>query len=171
MKHCAQPSNTRGPGKAEKFWRIPYMIILLGPDILVRALAWICNPAKNNLALHVCILILGDKKYWVLPNTVRAEGETMREAAERALRAHCGPHLPFSVLGHAPLTFYKYKYPRRYRESSQRQGAKAGLRIRMDSLYADPVPDPSFLKVIYPSFSKNIFIWFRFFWLRITFSR
>jgi hypothetical protein len=94
----------------------------------------------------------------------------MRETAERALRAHCGPHLPFSVLGHAPLTFYKYKYPRRYRESSQRQGAKAGLRIRMDSLYADPVPDPSFLKVIYPSFSKNIFIWFRFFWLRITFS-
>ncbi len=62
----------------------------------------------------------------MLPNTVRAEGETMREAAERALRAHCGPQLPFSVLGHAPLTFYKYKYPRRYRESSQRQGAKAG---------------------------------------------
>jgi hypothetical protein len=55
----------------------------------------------------------------------------MREAAERALRAHCGPHLPFSVLGHAPLTFYKYKYPRRYRESSQRQGAKAGLRIHI----------------------------------------
>jgi hypothetical protein len=58
----------------------------------------------------------------------------MREAAERALRAHYGPHLPFSVLGHAPLTFYKYKYPRRYRESSQRQGAKAGLRIRVHCL-------------------------------------
>jgi large subunit ribosomal protein L46 len=85
-------------------------------------------------------IALCDKKYWVLPNNVRAEGETMREAAERALRAHCGPHMPFSVLGHAPLTFYKYKYPRRYRESSQRQGAKVFVyKAYLTAAFGDPV--------------------------------
>ena len=48
----------------------------------------------------------------------------MRGAAERALQSQCGQQLRFSVLGNAPLSFYKYKYPRRYRESSQRLGAK-----------------------------------------------
>jgi hypothetical protein len=51
----------------------------------------------------------------------------MRETAERALHQHCGSRLTFAVLGNAPLSYYKYKYPRTYREENQRLGAKVFL--------------------------------------------
>jgi hypothetical protein len=64
----------------------------------------------------------------------------MRETAERALQTHCGSRLKFSVLGNAPLSFYKYKYPRRYRETSQRQGAKVFIyKAYLSSSYDEPV--------------------------------
>ena len=47
----------------------------------------------------------------------------MRVSAERAL-AQLGGQVPFQILGNAPLAFYKYKYPKKYRDMEQREGAK-----------------------------------------------
>jgi large subunit ribosomal protein L46 len=64
----------------------------------------------------------------------------MRETAERALNQHCGSSLTFSVLGNAPLSFYKYKYPRSYREANQRLGAKVFLfKAYLTSAFGDAV--------------------------------
>ncbi len=48
----------------------------------------------------------------------RTDGESMRETAERAVQSLCGPNIKFQVLGNAPLSFYKYKYPQKYRENN-----------------------------------------------------
>jgi len=61
---------------------------------------------------------LGDETYWDLPAVVRSDGETMRQTAERAVIERCGDQCDVQVLGNAPWTFFKYKYPKKYREKS-----------------------------------------------------
>ena len=67
---------------------------------------------------------LGGDEFWDLPNTRHQEGETLRETAERAVIRNLGQHPDVSILGNAPWSFYKVKYPKHFQESSQREGAK-----------------------------------------------
>ena len=48
----------------------------------------------------------------------------MRQTAERALSSLCGDALPYKVLGNAPLSYFKYKYPKGYQAKVDRVGAK-----------------------------------------------
>ena len=46
----------------------------------------------------------------------------MRQTSERAVFTSCGPNIDFQVLGNAPFSYYKIKYPKKYQ--SETQGAK-----------------------------------------------
>jgi len=70
---------------------------------------------------------LGDDQYWDLPWVVRKDGESLRDTAERAVVERCGGGLDVRVLGNAPASFYKYKYPKHYQERVEKQGAKVWL--------------------------------------------
>ena len=67
---------------------------------------------------------LGKDEFWDLPNTRHQEGESLRETAERAVMRNLGQHPEVSILGNAPWSFYRVKYPKHYQESAQREGAK-----------------------------------------------
>ena len=67
---------------------------------------------------------LGKDEFWDLPNIRHQEGESLREAAERAVIRNLGPHPDVSILGNAPWSFYKVKYPKHFQDSAQREGAK-----------------------------------------------
>eukprot|EP00088_Acartia_fossae_P043961 TRINITY_DN4654_c0_g1_i2.p1 TRINITY_DN4654_c0_g1~~TRINITY_DN4654_c0_g1_i2.p1 ORF type:complete len:275 (+),score=67.65 TRINITY_DN4654_c0_g1_i2:118-942(+) len=60
----------------------------------------------------------GDNTYWGLPEAKRIDGESMRQTAERAVQETCGDRLNFKILGNAPLSFYKKKYPKKYQTES-----------------------------------------------------
>lgn len=55
---------------------------------------------------------LGNDHRWILPQGVHAEGETLRQTAERVLKETCGNRLKVQFMGNAPVGFYKYKYPK-----------------------------------------------------------
>lgn len=67
---------------------------------------------------------LGAGEYWSMPMGVRAEGETMRNAAERILESTCGSELKAIFIGNAPCGFYRYKYPAPVRHRTGCVGAK-----------------------------------------------
>ena len=71
-------------------------------------------------------LQLGKDLHWDLPWTIRVPGETMREAAERSLEERCGSNVreKSTLLGNAPSSFYKYKYPKHWAEKQGAKGAK-----------------------------------------------
>lgn len=73
-------------------------------------------------------LQLGKDLHWALPWTIRLDGETMREAAERGLRERCGQQLQEQamLLGNAPGSFYKYTYPKHY---SEKMGGVRGAKV------------------------------------------
>ncbi|KAF7997220.1 hypothetical protein HCN44_005497 [Aphidius gifuensis] len=66
---------------------------------------------------------VGNKDYWLLPQGLREDGETLRQAAERVLQKTCGENLKAKIYGNAPVGFYKYRYPKVAREGGT-QGAK-----------------------------------------------
>lgn len=64
----------------------------------------------------------GDR--WILPNGAHAQGETMRQTAERVLHECCGENLKVQFYGNAPCGFFKFKYPKSVRDESGVQGEK-----------------------------------------------
>uniref|UniRef100_G3MQ79 Large ribosomal subunit protein mL46 n=1 Tax=Amblyomma maculatum TaxID=34609 RepID=G3MQ79_AMBMU len=66
---------------------------------------------------------LGKGHRWILPQAVHAEGETLRQTAERALTEVCGPALEAFFLGYAPAGYYSYYYPPEFQKDGI-QGAK-----------------------------------------------
>lgn len=60
---------------------------------------------------------IGNQKHMLLPQGLRNEGETLREAADRVVKEKCGT-VAAKVCGNAPIGFYKYKYPSEQRKSA-----------------------------------------------------
>ncbi|XP_014478687.1 PREDICTED: 39S ribosomal protein L46, mitochondrial [Dinoponera quadriceps] len=74
---------------------------------------------KRKLDKNLLLLVhqkIGDKHYWIPPQGIRQEGETMRQTAERVLQNECGTKIKVKFYGNAPIGFYKYKYPRKLQE-------------------------------------------------------
>lgn len=78
---------------------------------------------EENLVL-VIKQKLGQKDFWILPQGLWINGETLRETAERILKESCGNNLNIRFYGNVPCGFYKYKYPKEKREQSNMEGVK-----------------------------------------------
>ncbi|XP_060582536.1 large ribosomal subunit protein mL46-like isoform X2 [Ruditapes philippinarum] len=52
------------------------------------------------------------KAEWAFPQILRQDGESMREAAERALSTHCGGSINAKFIGNAPCGYTRYKLPK-----------------------------------------------------------
>jgi large subunit ribosomal protein L46 len=81
----------------------------------------------RKLDKHLVLVMkqkIGQKDLYLLPQAMRNDGETLRQAAERILKSTCGNELKATVYGNAPSGFYKYKYPSSVREKNQTVGAK-----------------------------------------------
>lgn len=67
---------------------------------------------------------LGNKDYWILPQGLWNNGETLKATAERTLKKLCGNNVNVRFYSNAPCGYYKYKYPKEKREQSDVEGAK-----------------------------------------------
>lgn len=86
----------------------------------------------RKLDKHLILLVnqkIGDKFYYVLPQGLRQEGETLRQTAERIMKEHCGCELNAQIYSNAPSGFYKYKYPKKIRDERGSLGAKVNLSL------------------------------------------
>ncbi|XP_033226957.1 39S ribosomal protein L46, mitochondrial [Belonocnema kinseyi] len=86
----------------------------------------ITNSLKRKLDNTLLLLTeqkRGTELLWLPPQGIRNEGESMRQAAERALIDSCGSDLTVKFYGNAPIGFYKYLYPRAKRSEGS-DGAK-----------------------------------------------
>ena len=70
---------------------------------------------------------LGKDIYWDLPHGKHREGETLRDTAERAVLQSIGDRCQVEILGNAPWSFYKIKYPKHYQTTSGRSGCKVWI--------------------------------------------
>ena len=61
---------------------------------------------------------------WDLPSSIRQEGESMRQVAERAVRNTCGSDLNVHILGNAPWAFFKYRYSNKIQDITGKRGEK-----------------------------------------------
>lgn len=86
----------------------------------------ITNSLERKLDKTLLLLVeqkRGNTLLWLPPQKIRSDGETMRQAAEKALFETCGNDLAVSFYGNAPIGFYKYLYPRAARSEGS-DGAK-----------------------------------------------
>lgn len=70
---------------------------------------------ERKLDKNLVLLVehkLGNSCFWIPPQGIRKDGETMRQAAERVLQDVCGKDLDVQFYGNAPIGFYKYMYPK-----------------------------------------------------------
>ncbi|XP_018399033.1 PREDICTED: 39S ribosomal protein L46, mitochondrial [Cyphomyrmex costatus] len=86
----------------------------------------VTSTLKRKLDKNLLLLIqqrIGNSHYWIPPQGIRKEGETMRQTAERVLQDACGTKIKVKFYGNAPIGFYKYKYPKKICEQGS-YGAK-----------------------------------------------
>ena len=83
---------------------------------------------------------LGRDIFWDLPTIKHHRGETLRDTAERAVIENLGGNLDVKILGNAPWSFYKFKYPKHFQQSSEREGAKVWIfkGILLNHFFDDP---------------------------------
>ncbi|XP_064607099.1 large ribosomal subunit protein mL46-like [Liolophura sinensis] len=67
---------------------------------------------------------LGDTTNWVLPQGYCAQGESLRQAAERVLQTQVGPVAKAIFMGNVPCGFYKYKFPSALQTQTKSLGVK-----------------------------------------------
>ncbi|XP_063908577.1 large ribosomal subunit protein mL46 [Zophobas morio] len=82
---------------------------------------------NRKLDKHLVLVVkqnIGKDNLYLLPQTLRQDGETLRQTAERILRDTCGKELKAMIYGNAPFGFYKYKYPTAVRKENETTGAK-----------------------------------------------
>lgn len=78
---------------------------------------------EDNLVL-VTKQKLGNNDFWIFPQGLWTNGETLRQTAERILKESFNNNLNVRFYGNAPCGFYKYKYPKEKRDKSAVEGAK-----------------------------------------------
>ncbi|XP_018317811.1 39S ribosomal protein L46, mitochondrial, partial [Mycetomoellerius zeteki] len=86
----------------------------------------VTSTLKRKLDKNLLLLVqqkVGNSHYWIPPQGIRKEGETMRQTAERVLQDACGANIKVKFYGNAPIGFYKYKYPKKLCEQES-YGAK-----------------------------------------------
>ncbi|EGI68670.1 PREDICTED: 39S ribosomal protein L46, mitochondrial [Acromyrmex echinatior] len=86
----------------------------------------VMSTLKRKLNKNLLLLVqqkVGNSHYWIPPQGIRKEGETMRQTAERVLQDACGANIKVKFYGNAPIGFYKYKYPKKLCEQGS-YGAK-----------------------------------------------
>ncbi|XP_011883466.1 PREDICTED: 39S ribosomal protein L46, mitochondrial [Vollenhovia emeryi] len=86
----------------------------------------VTSTLKRRLDKNLLLLVqqkVGDSHFWIPPQGIRREGETMRQTAERVLHDTCGAKMTVKFYGNAPIGFYKYKYPKKLIEQGS-HGAK-----------------------------------------------
>ncbi|EZA59262.1 39S ribosomal protein L46, mitochondrial [Ooceraea biroi] len=86
----------------------------------------ITSSLERKLDQSLLLLVqqkVGNKSYWIPPQGIRKEGETMRQTAERVLQDTCGTEIKAKFYGNAPIGFYKYTYSKKLREQGS-YGAK-----------------------------------------------
>ncbi|KAK0172348.1 hypothetical protein PV328_005680 [Microctonus aethiopoides] len=120
---------------------------------------------RNNITtslerkLDKCLLLLvqqkiGNDSFWLPPQGIRNDGETMRQTAERVLLNTCGDMLQAKIYGNAPIGFYKWKYPKSIRDHGT-EGAKVFFYLAkyMNGTVADTV---KYQWLDRPELEKNI---------------
>lgn len=82
---------------------------------------------NRKLDKHLILLVnqkIGNKSYFLPPQGLRQDGETLKQTAERVLKEHCGTEVKAQIYGNAPSGFYKYKYPKEVQSKTDTAGAK-----------------------------------------------
>ncbi|PSN39092.1 39S ribosomal protein L46 [Blattella germanica] len=86
------------------------------------------NSVERILQDHLLLLVqqkLGDTKFWAMPQGLRFDGETMLQTAERVLQDTCGSKLKVHFYGNAPCGVHKYKYPKKFVDTTKNSAVGA----------------------------------------------
>lgn len=76
------------------------------------------NRELDNTLMLICEQKIGDQHTFLLPQSKWAEGESLRQTAERIVLEKLGADLKVHFYGNAPCGFHKYKYKSADRKDS-----------------------------------------------------